>query len=125
MTNFWAIVVYIAVIFDFINDNILNEFLGPLVAIYIAVLAIYAGDKEIERWHYSRQKRYPGELFVVIWSVLVFGIIILDFFLSKPYKMPSEVISAYIAVVGILAITRKSKSFYDQKETEEMGKEKI
>ena len=46
LANFWAVVIYIAVIYDFIKDNAVQEFLAPLAAIYIAVLTIYASDKE-------------------------------------------------------------------------------
>ncbi|MBI4993582.1 hypothetical protein HZC33_01300 [Candidatus Wolfebacteria bacterium] len=114
LTNFWAIIIYAAIIYDFIKDNAFVEFLGPITAIYIAALAIYAGDKEFERWHHSHNKRHPGEMFVAAWTILVVGILILDFIFNKPYKMPSEVISAYIAVLGVLAITKKSKSLYNE-----------
>jgi len=32
--------------------------------------------------------------------------------LSRPYEMPEAIVSAYIAVVGILAVTKTSKKFY-------------
>lgn len=112
MTNFWVVIIYIAAVYDFINNNAARKFLGPLIAIYIAVLAIYAGDKEFERWHHFHAGRHPGEIFVIIWTFLIFGILLADFILAKSYELPSELISAYIAVLGILAITRKSKSLY-------------
>ena len=80
--------------------------------IYVALLAIYAGDKEFERWHRAHQSAHPGEIFVGAWTVLVFGILILDFILDKPYRISGEVVSAYIAVLSILAITRRSKMLY-------------
>lgn len=118
LTNFWAVIIYIVVVFDFIKNNAFGEILGPLAAIYIAILAIYVGDKEFERWHHLHQNRHPGELFVIMWSILIFIIMITDFILSKSYKMPSEVISVYIAVLGILAITKKSKSLYIGQDSE-------
>ena len=116
MANFWAVVIYIAVIYDFIKDNAVQEFLAPLAAIYIAVLTIYASDKEFERWHHFHQARHPGELFVIVWTALMAGILLADFLLSKLYKLPSEIISVYIVVLSILAITRKSKSLHREKE---------
>lgn len=112
LANFWTLVVFIAIIYDFIHDDALSDFLGPLLVLYIAVLTIYAGAKEFERWHHIHQSRHPGEIFVVAWTVLIFGILLADFILAKPYKLPGEVISAYITVLGILAITQKSKAFY-------------
>jgi hypothetical protein len=113
LINFWSIFVYMAVICDFILDNAFQEFLGPLLAIYVAILAIYASDKEFERWHHSHSGRHPGEIFVGLWTVLVLMIFIADFILLKSYKFPSEVLSTYIVVLGILAFTKKSRHFYE------------
>jgi uncharacterized membrane protein HdeD (DUF308 family) len=115
LTNFWAIIVYLAVIYDFTTANGSQEYLGPLIAIYVAALAIYAGDKEFERWHYNHNEKHPGEIFIIAWTFLIVAITAIDFLFSLPYKMPSEVVSAYIAVLGVLAITKRSKSFYNEK----------
>jgi hypothetical protein len=116
LTNLWAFAVFIAALFDFWKDNAYDAALGPLIAVYIGALAIYAGDKEFGRWHDSHNERHPGELYVIVWTVLIFGILITDLIFDKPYKMPGEIISAYIAVLSILAITKKSKSLYEVKE---------
>lgn len=97
---------------DFLKDNAFQEFVFPLVVIYVALLAIYAGDKEFERWCSSHRSAHPGEIFVGLWTVLIFGILALDFILKKPYEISGEVVSAYIAVLSILAITRRSKTLY-------------
>lgn len=115
LTNFWAVIVFIVVIYDFFNNNAAEIFLGPIVAIYIAILAIYASDKEFERWYENHEGKHPGEIFVVAWTILILGIIILGILFTKTYKIPSEVISAYIAVLGILAVTKKSKALHDKK----------
>ena len=94
------------------KDNAFGEFVFPIVVIYVALLAIYAGDKEFERWRSAHRSAHPGELFVGAWTLLVFGILVLDFTLDKPYKISGEVVSAYIAVLSILAITRRSKILY-------------
>jgi hypothetical protein len=120
LVNFWTAVTFIAVIYDFIKDNALEEFLGPILAIYISVLALYAGAKEFERWHHIHQSRHPGEYFVLGWTVLVAGLLLADLIFDKPYKLPGEMMSTYITVLGVLAITHKSKSFY--KETHQRRK---
>ncbi len=117
LTNFWAVIVFIVVIYDFFNNNAAEIFLGPIVAIYIAILAIYASDKEFERWYENHEGKHPGEIFVAAWTILILIIIILGILFTKTYKIPSEVISAYIAVLGILAVTKKSKALHDQQIT--------
>lgn len=118
LTNFWALTVYLAIIYDFITNNRLESIRDIFLVIYVAVLFIYASDKEFERWHETYNGRHPGEIFVIGWTILIFAIIVLDFIFAKSYKLPSEVISTYIAVLSILAITKKSKSFYEQHEKE-------
>ncbi|MCF7795185.1 hypothetical protein K9M50_02400 [Patescibacteria group bacterium] len=113
--NFWTIVFMIFIVYDFINNNQLIEIMGSLAAIYIGVLAIYVGNKEFERWYDIHRSKHPGEIYVIIWTLLVFGIIVLDVVLQKEYKLPSGVVSSYLAVMTILVITNKSKSLYKRK----------
>ena len=86
--------------------------MGPIAAIYTAVLSIYVADKEFERWQNHSARRHPGEIYVVLWTIIIISIFILDLLLDKPYVMPTEIISTYIVVLGILAITKKSKDVY-------------
>lgn len=98
---------------DFITNNAYRDLIGPIAAIYIASLAIYTGDKEFERWSHNYEKRRPGEIFVIVWTVLIVLIFIFDLILAMSYKMPDAVISTYIAVLTVLAITGKSKWTYN------------
>jgi hypothetical protein len=107
--------VYIAVLCDFVTDNAFQELLGPIAAVYIASLAIYTGDKEFDRWSHYHEKKRPGEVFVVIWTIILIVIFALDIIFMKPYRMPGELISTYIAVLTVLAITQKSKDLYLKK----------
>lgn len=106
---------YSMVIIDFATDNAYQQILGPLSAIYIAALAIYTGDKEFNRWSDYHDSQHPGEMFVIGWTILLILIILADIVFMKPYKMPGEVTSTYIAVLSILAITQKSKNLYSKK----------
>jgi ABC-type transport system involved in cytochrome c biogenesis permease subunit len=113
--NFWTIVFMIFIVYDFINNNLFTEVIGPLAAIYIGVLAIYVGNKEFERWYDIHKSKHPGELYVIAWTLLVFIIIALNVILQKEYKLPSGVVSSYLAVLTILVITNKSKTLYRRK----------
>lgn len=112
MSVFWTLAFFAAILYDFIYDNKLQESLIPLAAIYTAVLAIYSADKEFKRWRHEHDTTHPGEVYVILWTILVFGILASTFFLEKTYRMPAEVISSYIVVLGILALTKESKKHY-------------
>lgn len=115
LTAFWSIIFIGLVVYDFIKDNALGYFIDYLSFIYIGLLTIYVGNKEFERWYKTHKGRHPGEWFVIIWTIVIFSITIIDIIQDKAYKMPSALISSYIAVLTILAITEKSKEIYRKK----------
>lgn len=115
LTNFWSFVFFTAVIFDFLTNNGLHDILDTLAFIYIGILAVYSGHKEFERWHHQHESQHPGEMFVIFWTAMIIVLVLLDAILKKPYHLPSSVISAYIAVLSILAITERSKKMYHHK----------
>ena len=114
LTNFWTIVLFIAVIFDYITENSLDEEHVVLVmaGIYGAVLAIYSAEKEFKRWHNEHETMHPGEIYTILWTVLILGLVIANRFLHLHYQMPPEISAAYIVVLGVLAITKESKRKY-------------
>ena len=113
--NAWTFIFFILIIIDFLCGNTLTDVLNAVSSIYIGVLAIYVSNKEFERWYDQHEEKHPGEAFVVIWTVLVAGLLILDVVYGNFYKIPSSVTSSYIAVLTILVITNKSKSLYQLK----------
>lgn len=115
ITNFWTLIVFWAMICDFIADNAFRNYLGVFLAIYIALLAIYASNKEFERWRHLHTSCHPGEVYVIAWTVLIVLICISDIFTNKAYEMPESVISSYIAILTILAITMKSRRIYERR----------
>ncbi len=119
MSIFWTIAMFATVILDFVDQNRFEAALGPVAAVYIAVLSIFSADKEFERWSKYYESRHPGEIYVILWTVLIGGVFFLDFAFDLPYKMPAEVFSTYIVVLGILAITRKSRELFQGKEKNE------
>lgn len=112
LTNTWSVFFFLFVIFDFISNNAYRDFLDVVSIIYISILAIYSSNKEFERWYDKHESQHPGEIFVIIWSVLIFVLLSLSCIFDNGYKMPTSVVSAYIAVLTILAVTKKSKEMY-------------
>jgi Na+/H+ antiporter NhaD/arsenite permease-like protein len=118
LINFWSIVFFVVSILDFFARNSYGEILNVLAVIYISALAIYVSNKEFERWYDKHDSKHPGEIFVILWTFLVISLFVLSFFFRDEYQVPSSVISSYIAVLTILAVTRKSKEMYQIKRSE-------
>jgi len=117
LVNFWTFIFFAAIIYDFLNHNILaqNEIMLAVAAIYGTFLGIYSAEKEFRRWHHMHCGMHPGEVYVVVWTVLIIGLILADIGFNIQYHMPAEVSASYIAVISILAITRESKNYYKRK----------
>ena len=112
LVNFWTAVTFGAIIFDALRPLALSVLIGPVLAIYTGALVLYSAEKEFERWKFYFIGRHPGEIYVALWTVLVFGLLVWSFLTSDGYKIEPEVISTYIVVLGVLAITKKSKSMF-------------
>ena len=118
VTNFWSLVFFLAIIYDFFENNYLShaEILLAIAAIYCASLAIYSAEKEFRRWHNMHDAIHPGEVYAIVWTALVIALVIGAIIFKIPYHMPPEVSASYIAVISILALTRESKNYYKKKE---------
>jgi hypothetical protein len=112
LINVWSLVFFAAIIYDAVTGNAAEEALKVFSIVYIGVLAIYVSNKEFERWYHHHRRQHPGEAFVVIWSVLVVALLLWDVTSAQIYHLPETVVSSYIAVLTILAITRKSRQTY-------------
>ena len=113
--NGWSIVLFGVIVWDFVTNNGLHDIVGPIAAIYTAILAIFSAEKEFGRWYESVSGRHFGEVYVVVWTLLLLGIFGVDAIFQRSYEMPSEIISTFIAVLGILAITNRSKKLFKRK----------
>ena len=120
MVNFWTFAFFTSIIYDFYNENVLaeNEILLAVAGIYGAALAIYSAEKEFRRWHHMHSSIHPGEVYLIVWTLLILYIIVADIVMRPHYHMPIEVSGSYIAVISILAITRESKNYYKKKKRE-------
>lgn len=117
VVNFWTLVFFGAIVYDFFTENFLAEsdIMIAVAAIYCGALAIYSAEKEFRRWHNMHSSMHPGELYALIWTVFVLLLIMAQAFFHFPYHMPPEVSASYIAVISILAITRESKNLHKKK----------
>ena len=115
LVNFWTVVLYASIGADFFIKTWPDQILGPICAIYVALLAVYSADKEFQRWHDHNIGRHPGEVYVIIWTIIIISLFILEAYTRGEYKIPNDVFTTYIVVIGILAITKKSKSNYGRK----------
>lgn len=112
LVNLWTVIIYITILADFFTRNHFSEFIGPICTIYVALLAVYTSQKEFERWHDENVGRHPGEIYIVVWTLIVVFLFVCEIIYRTSYKLPSEIFSTYIVVMGILAITRRSKTNY-------------
>jgi uncharacterized membrane protein YhaH (DUF805 family) len=120
MVNFWMLIFFAAIAYDFFHDGVLSksEVLLGIAAIYTALLAIYSAEKEFRRWHHMHSSIHPGELYAILWTVLVVILIIGNSLFNPTYHLPVEVSASYIGVIGILALTRESKNYYKKRHHE-------
>jgi len=98
--------------------------LSSVAVMYIASLSMYAGTKEFSRWHeLYESKRHPGEFMVLLWTLYMAGLIAYIVGVNNGSRIPDALISTYIAVLGIFAITSRSKYEYEKRLKEEPQKE--
>ena len=114
MTNFWTVVAFSLILENYRQGGGLSHLIGPVLAIYVAILAIFSAEKEFERWHWYNKTRHVGELYVVFWTLLIILIITMTYISGSSYRLESEIFSTYIVVLGILAVTRKSKQIFQE-----------
>lgn len=116
ITNFWTVAFIVFVITDFASHNAYDFLIAPFSVIYVGVLSLYVGTKEFDRWYEIHEgKRHPGEYFVLLWTITVFGLMILSFIGGGFGRVSSEVVAVYIMVLSVFALTQKSKSLHREK----------
>lgn len=117
VVNFWTLVFFAAIIYDFFTANFLadSEILIGIAGIYCAALAVYSAEKEFRRWHNMHNSMHPGEMYALVWTIFIVLLIAAAAFFHSSYRMPPEVSASYIAVISILAITRESKNLHRKK----------
>ena len=82
-----------------------------ITPIYIALLVAYAADKEIRRWVGRPEPPRKGSVFVYLWALLYLIFFIIHTF-NPNYKMPEEIGSITLEVIGIFFGTKASKHIH-------------
>lgn len=120
LTDFWTLIFFSSIVYDFLHENTLDKhgIIMIISVLYGASLAIYSAEKEFKRWHDKHETIHPGEIYVIAWTLLIFGLLIANFSHKETYEMPAEVRATYVVVVGILALTRESKYLYGRNRKE-------
>jgi hypothetical protein len=111
LTNFWATITSIVFLTTFFNIYDLSHILTSVSVTYITILSIFVGVKEFNRWHHKKDflSRYTGEIFILSWTLLM--VIFIFVSAGNPeYKVYSQFTSTYLSVLGLFAISRKSKN---------------
>ena len=116
LSNIWTIFFIFVVFSDFIYAGKYSYLLTPLSLVYAAILSIFVGTKEFQRWHnLYKSKQHPGEAFVIVWSILMIFIFVGMWIFNSSYRIPAEVVSTYIMVITVFALTQSSKNLYRKK----------
>ena len=115
LANGWTIVYLAFVVLNFIKGNSYEFLVSPLSTLYIGVLSIYVGGKEFDRWHESYEGRRHGEIFVIVWTVVVVFLTIGGLILGEAYRLAPDIAATYIGVLTIFVLTQKSKRLYAKK----------
>lgn len=113
LANAWTLGFIAVAIADFATGGSFAYLLAPFSITYGAVLSLFVGTKEFNRWYaLHRTSRHPGEMFVIIWSIVMFGIFAGSWAMGSSYAIPSDLVSAYVMVLTVFAITQSSKRMH-------------
>lgn len=109
LLNAWTMFVFFITILDFFGQKDYTNAVGVASAIYIAILGIYAANKEFDRWTKRFASKFIGEMYVWVWTVLMITLLIISLSGQPQYRISTEITATYISVLGIFAITQQSK----------------
>lgn len=115
LTNLWSLFFIVFILWNFFAMDAYEYLIAPFSVVYTAILSLYAGTKEFDRWYDHHEERHPGEWFVFVWTGLMLFLIAASVVLGKGYRLSSEAVAVYIMVLSIFALTQKSKRLYEEK----------
>lgn len=115
LLNLWTIITMVFFIVDFSSKGKYLSSSGAIGTIYITLLGLYAGSKELGRWTKTKLSFRFGEFFIILWTFLMIVFVAMAILGSWGYKMPGEFITTYAAVLGIYVLTQRSKSLFNRK----------
>ena len=115
LSDFWAFVMLVFVVVNFITKNHYEFMVIPMCVLYTGILTLYVGTKEFDRWYEKHHARHPGEWFVILWSVVIFALVAGSMVLGPEYTIHSDIVAVYIAVLSLFVVTQKSKNLHRER----------
>jgi len=116
LSNLWTFAAMGFFLFDFFTGDQYSGYAAAISIIYIAILGIYVGTKEFERWQNSHHSKRRGEWFIIVWTAIIIFFIVTAIISGGKYRMPSEFTATYIALLSIFALTQRSKFLHNRKD---------
>ncbi|MBT4209400.1 MAG: hypothetical protein HOE19_00555 [Candidatus Komeilibacteria bacterium] len=111
LSDLWGIITAIFFLLTFFRYYDLSHVLADASIIYLSILSIFTGLKEFNRWKNKKfLSRYYGEIFVIAWTLIILIFVLMTAIDKNQYTLATEFKATYISVLGIFAISRKSKS---------------
>jgi hypothetical protein len=110
LTYTWAILAAMFFALDFFKIIDCSGSLQTIAILYISILGIFTSIKEFHRWKSKKFfSKYRGEIFVVIYTLLILVFIILSTLYPNEYSIRGEFTTTYLAILGIFALSYNSK----------------
>lgn len=110
LTYTWAIITATFFALDYFKILDCTSSLKTLTIVYISILSIFTSIKEFHRWKDKKFfSKYRGEIFVLIYTILIIIFIILSTTNPEMYSIRPEFTTTYLAILGVFAISYNSK----------------
>ncbi|MBI4090560.1 MAG: hypothetical protein HY422_00900 [Candidatus Komeilibacteria bacterium] len=115
MVNAWSFAAFMLFVLHFFSRGFFGVADSFIAVIYPAVLTIYTGQKEFSRWRSKKfSSRFFGEFFVVAWTAVFITFVFISVISRGQYQVSLEMVTTYLAVLSIYAVTLKSKEMRAQ-----------
>ena len=115
LANIWLTVMVVIILIDFWSAGKYVFLISPISILYITLLTIYISSKEFKRWLNHYHGRHPGEIALVIWTVLMFILIASNAYLGANYHITQEIVSTYLAVIVLFIVSRGSREIHSRR----------
>lgn len=115
LSYLWNIIVFIFILVDYASAEEWAYLLGPLLITYMGVLSLYVATKEFSRWASDYHGKHPGEVFILVWTLLMIFLFFSSLLDDSHRRVNSEIVATYIGVLSVFIVSREAKFFIEQK----------
>lgn len=88
---------------------------GEVMLVYIALLAAYAGDKEVRRWMGGEEPSRWGSIFVYSWFGFFLVAVVVKSIWAE-FSLPADLTKTCLQVLAVLFGSKASKKIYSMKQ---------